>query len=98
MSFTISLPLWEWSLTRLAEGYMKSYVFPVVLERDEDVWRVFIPELEAKGVATWANSKEQALINIREVAQIVIESMLEDGESLPPTVAEIDQLVVAVTV
>ena len=77
---------------------MKSYVFRVVLEQDEDVWRAFIPELEAKDAATWGNTKEEALRNIHEVAQIVIETLLEDGESLPPRITEIDQPVVAVTV
>jgi len=77
---------------------VKSYVFRVVLEQDEDAWRAFIPELEAKGAATWGNSKEEALRNIHEVAQMVIESLLEDGESLPPHLTEIDQPVVAVTV
>lgn len=77
---------------------MKSYVFRVVLEADKDVWRAFIPDLEARGAATWGNTKEEALTNIREVAQMVIESMLEDGEKLPPRITEIDQAVVAVTV
>ncbi len=77
---------------------MKSYVFRVVLEPDQDVWRAFIPELEAKGAAIWGNTKEEALRNIREVAQMVIESLLEDGEPLPPRITEIDQPVVAVTV
>ena len=62
---------------------MKSYIFRVVLEQDEDVWRAFIPELEAKGAATWGNTKEEALRNIHEVAQMVIEALLEDGEPLP---------------
>ncbi len=77
---------------------MKSYVFRVVLEPDQDVWRAFIPELEAKGGATWGNTKEEALRNIQEVAQMVIEALLEDGEPLPPRLTEIDQPVVAVTV
>ena len=77
---------------------MRSYIFRVVLEQDEDVWRAFIPELEAKGAATWGNTKEEALRNIHEVAQMVIEVLLEDGESLPPRITEIDQPVVAVTV
>jgi predicted RNase H-like HicB family nuclease len=62
---------------------VKSYVFRVVLEPDQDVWRAFIPELEAKGAATWGNTKEEALRNIHEVAQMVIEALLEDGEPLP---------------
>ena len=77
---------------------MKSYVLRVVLERDEDVWRAYIPELEAKGAATWGQSKEEALRNIGEVAQMVIEALLQDGEPLPPSATEIDQPVVAVTV
>jgi predicted RNase H-like HicB family nuclease len=77
---------------------MKSYIFRVVLERDEDVWRASIPDLESRGAATWARTKEEALTNMREVAQMVIESMLEDGESLPPRIREIDQPVVAITV
>ncbi len=60
--------------------------------------RAFIPELEAKGGATWGNTKEEALRNIQEVAQMVIEALLEDGEPLPPRLTEIDQPVVAVTV
>jgi len=68
------------------------------LEPDQDVWRAFIPELEAKGGATWGNTKEEALRNIQEVAQMVIEALLEDGEPLPPRLTEIDQPVVAVTV
>ena len=77
---------------------MRSYIFRVVLEPDQDVWRAFIPELEAKGAAAWGNTKEEALRNIHEVGQMVIEALLEDGEPLPPCVTEIDQPVVAVTV
>ena len=60
---------------------MKSCVFRVVLVPDEDAWRAFIPELEAKGAATWGHTEEEALRNIQEVAQMVIEGLLEDGES-----------------
>jgi predicted RNase H-like HicB family nuclease len=71
------------SFAWLKEETVKSYVFRVVLEPDQDVWRAFIPELEAKGAATWGNTKEEALRNIHEVAQMVIEARLEDGEPLP---------------
>jgi predicted RNase H-like HicB family nuclease len=77
---------------------VRSYVFPVVLEPDEYVWRAYIPDLESKGAATWGNTKEEALQNIQEVAQMVIEELLEDGESLPATVTVSDRPVVAVTV
>jgi predicted RNase H-like HicB family nuclease len=54
--------------------------------------------LEEKGGATWGKTREEALGNIREVAQMVIESMLEDGEPLPPGVTEMNETVVAITV
>ena len=77
---------------------MKSYVFPVVIEPDEDVWRAYVPELESKGAATWGHTKEEALKNIQEVAQMVIEELLADGESLPSNVTVSDRPVVAVNV
>jgi predicted RNase H-like HicB family nuclease len=70
----------------------------VILEPDEQAWRAYVPELEEKGGATWGKTREEALGNIREVAQMVIESMLEDGEPLPPGVTEMSETVVAVTV
>jgi predicted RNase H-like HicB family nuclease len=80
------------------EENVKSYVFRVILEPDEQAWRAYIPDLEEKGGATWGKTKEEALGNIREVAQLVIESMLEDGDPLPAGVTEMNEPVVAVTV
>jgi predicted RNase H-like HicB family nuclease len=77
---------------------MKSYVFPVVVEPDEDVWRAYVPDLEARGAATWGKSREEALRNIQEVAQLVIEQLLEDQEPLPASVSVSDRPVVSVTV
>ncbi len=62
---------------------MKSYVFKVIIEPDEDVWHARVPELEGKGAATWGKTQEEALKNIQEVARVVIEEMLEDGEPIP---------------
>lgn len=80
------------------ENNMKSYVFSVVLERDEDVWRAYVPELEQQGAASWGKTKEEALRNIQDVTQMVMESLLEDGERLPAGVTVSDHPVVAVTV
>jgi predicted RNase H-like HicB family nuclease len=77
---------------------MKSYVFRVVIEPDEDAWRAYIPDLEDRGGATWGTTREEALRNIHEVAQMVIESMLEDGEALPGGITQMDEAIVAVTV
>ena len=76
---------------------MRSFVLRVVLEPDEDVWRAYIPELEAKGAATWGHTKEEALRNIQEVAQLVMEELEEDGEPLPPSVTVSDEPLVAVS-
>jgi predicted RNase H-like HicB family nuclease len=79
------------------EEAMRSFVFRVVLEADEDVWRAYIPELEAKGAATWGHTKEEALRKIQEVAQMVMEELDQDGEPLPPSVTVSDQPLVAVS-
>ncbi len=76
---------------------MRSFVLRVVLEPDEDVWRAYIPELEDKGGATWGHTREEALRNMQEVAQMVMEELDEDGEPLPPSVTVSDQPLVAVS-
>ena len=77
---------------------MKSYIFPVVLEQDDDAWRAYIPALEAKGASTWGKTREEALHNMEEVAQLVLETLLEDGEPLPAAVQVSDEPVIAVSV
>jgi predicted RNase H-like HicB family nuclease len=77
---------------------MKSYLFPVVVEPDEDVWRAYVPDLEARGAATWGKTREEALRNIQEAAQKVIEQLLEDAGELPPSISVSDRPMAAVTV
>lgn len=62
---------------------MKQYNFKVVVEPDEDQWHAYCPALEDQGGATWGATKEEALKNIEEVVQMVVESLLEHGEPLP---------------
>lgn len=75
----------------------KLYIFPVVLEDDDDVWRVYVPGLEEKGAATWGKTKEEALKNIQEVAQMIIEELIEDDMPIPKGAAVFNRPVVAVT-
>lgn len=77
---------------------MKSYLFSVVVEKDEDVWRAYAPELESRGAATWGHSRDEALRNIEEVLQMVVEDMLQAGEPLPENVGVADEPRVAVNV
>lgn len=50
---------------------METYLFPVVIEPDEDAWMARIPDpkLEAEGAATWGKTRD--LRRIQEVLQIV---------------------------
>jgi len=66
-----------------SEGMMKTYVFRVVVEPDEDRWFACCPVLEKRGAATWGYTQEEALKNIGEVVQMVVESMIEHGEPIP---------------
>ena len=60
--------------------------------------RTRVPELEDRGAATWGNSQEEALRNIQEVARMVIEEMLRDGEPIPEGVKVYNEPLVSVTV
>lgn len=70
---------------------MKSYTFKVVLEKDKwpdepdekAVWRAYIPVLESKGAASWGNTKEEALENLKNAVDLIIEYMREVGEPIP---------------
>ncbi len=68
---------------------MKTYIFKVVIEQDEDFdghpsgWHVYCPTLEARGGSTWGKTKEEALANIREVLEMIVEEMNEEGEQVP---------------
>ncbi len=77
---------------------MKTYIFPIVLEEADGAWHVYVPELESKGAATWGRTRDEALHNIQEVMQMIVEEMLEDGEPLPPSVSVSEQPSVAVSV
>ena len=89
------------------EGKLKSYTFKVVLEKDKwpdepdekAVWRAYVPALEEKGAATWGYTKEEALKNIREVLQMVLEEMIEEGEPIPAEalVSESEEPLVTIT-
>jgi len=70
---------------------MKTYIFRIVLEEDRwpdepksaAVWRAYIPILEAQGASTWGETREEALNNIHEVLEMIIEEFLEEGKPIP---------------
>ena len=67
---------------------MKTYLFKVVVEPDEDAegnpaWHAYCPALEHVGGATSGRTREEALQNIKQVVQMVVEGLVEDGEPVP---------------
>ena len=65
---------------------MKTYVFRVVIEPDEDRWFASCPALRQYAATTWGYTREEALQHIREVVQMVVEELIEDGEPIPEDV------------
>lgn len=62
---------------------MKTYIFRVVVEPDEERWFAYCPILEEKGGATWGYTREEALRNIKEVIEVTIAGLIERGEPIP---------------
>lgn len=60
---------------------MRRYVFSVVIERDEDGYFAFCPELQ--GCYAQGETYEDALENVRDAIQLHVADRLEDGEEIP---------------
>ncbi len=66
---------------------MKTYIFSVEVEQDEDGrWSAEIPVLP--GCAAWGYSKAEALEALQEGAQAYLEVMLEHNDPLPKEAEE----------
>jgi predicted RNase H-like HicB family nuclease len=59
---------------------MKTYVFRVVIEPDEDRYYAEIPALP--GCYSWGYTYEEALRNIKEAAELWVETLAEDGDPI----------------
>ena len=62
---------------------MKTYVFHIKLEPDEDGWRAFYPLWDHVGASTWGYTPKEALKNIQEVLQMVLEDLVEENDPIP---------------
>jgi predicted RNase H-like HicB family nuclease len=60
---------------------LRRYVFSVVIERDEDGYFAFCPELQ--GCYAQGATYEEALENVRDALQLHVADRLEDGEEIP---------------
>lgn len=66
---------------------MKSYVFEVALEQDDDGrWSAVIPALA--GCATWGYTREEALESLTEAAKAYLEVLLAEGRISPNELAK----------
>jgi predicted RNase H-like HicB family nuclease len=62
---------------------MREFTYTVVLEREDDGgYHAFCPAL--KGCHSQGDTLEEAMENIREAISLVIETLMEDGENVPP--------------
>lgn len=62
---------------------MKTYTFKVVVEPDEGGYHAYCPALRRYGAVTQGTTPEDALKNINEVVQMIVDELLEDGVELP---------------
>lgn len=58
---------------------MKTYIFPIAFEEADSAWHVYVPGLEAHGAATWGKTRDEALRNIQEVVQMLVEEFDDSG-------------------
>ena len=62
---------------------MEKYRFSVVLEKDQDGYFAFCPELQ--GCYTQGETYEEALFNMEDAVRLHIEERLAVGEDVPQT-------------
>ena len=62
---------------------MSSYQFSVVVEKDEDGYYVFCPELQ--GCYSQGETFEEALKNIEDAIRLHIDDRLASGDAIPKT-------------
>ena len=67
------------------EDAVQTCVFSVVIEPDEEGWRAFCPSWEHGGASTWGQTREDALKNIQEVLEMILDEFEQEGEVLPET-------------
>jgi predicted RNase H-like HicB family nuclease len=79
------------------EGDIKTYIFRVVIEPDEDRWSAYCPALLKQGAATWGYTREEVLKHIDEVVHMIVAELIESGEPIPANVPVSQEPLVSVT-
>ena len=62
---------------------MKTYRFSIVIEKDEEGYFAFCPELQ--GCYTQGDSYEEVLENIKDAIRLHVNDRLDSGEEVPQT-------------
>ena len=74
---------------------MKTYRFSVVIEKDEDGFYAYCPELQ--GCYTQGETYEEALANIQDAIRLHVEDRLSNKEAIPsPAAVTLTSLEIAV--
>jgi predicted RNase H-like HicB family nuclease len=74
---------------------MQNYNLPIIIEKDEDGYLAYCPELQ--GCYTQGDTYEEALANIKDAIALHIQDRVENGESVSrPEVLNIATVEVAV--
>jgi predicted RNase H-like HicB family nuclease len=74
---------------------MQKYNLPIIIEKDEDGYIAYCPELQ--GCYTQGDTYEEALASIKDAIALHIQDRVENGESVtPPEVLNIATVEVAV--
>jgi len=60
---------------------MTNYRFSVVIERDENGYYAYCPELQ--GCYTQGDTYEEALANIKDAIRLHVQDRVESGEEIP---------------
>jgi predicted RNase H-like HicB family nuclease len=59
----------------------KRYIYGLIIEPDDDRFHAEIPALP--GCYSWGYTYDAALTNIKEAAELWLETLAEDGEPIP---------------
>lgn len=62
---------------------LQTYTFEVVVEPDEGGYHAYCPALRRFGAVTQGATEAEALRNINEVVQMIMDELKQDGISLP---------------
>jgi predicted RNase H-like HicB family nuclease len=59
----------------------RTYLFPVLIEKDEEAYVASCPALD--GCVTQGDTYEEALANVKEAIELLLECLRDDGEPIP---------------